>query len=82
MCAILYRILREVLTEKIIFEQRPEGSETEKSSSNPDKYISGREHYYRDLVKGMLGEQKESTCGWGHRSIDWREWEKSNHKSS
>lgn len=44
-CAILYRILREVLTEKIVFVQRPEGRETEKSSRNLNKYIPGRENY-------------------------------------
>lgn len=44
-CAILYRILREVLTGKIIFEQRPEGKETEKSARNLNKYIPGRENY-------------------------------------
>ena len=51
---ILYRILREVLTGKI-FEHRSEGRKMEKSSRNLDKYIPGRENYYKDLVKGMHG---------------------------
>lgn len=77
MCAVLYRILGEVLTEKIIFEHRTEGRETEKSSRNLN--IFQAEKTTRKTVQGMVGmsgEQKESMCGWVHRSIDREEWGK------
>lgn len=31
-CAVLYRVVRESLTEKMIFEQKPEGKERENHS--------------------------------------------------
>ena len=77
MCAILYRVFVEVLTEKTILEQKPERRER-KSFRDPDKHISGRENYYKGLVKGMhriLEERKGGRCGWGYGG----EWE--NNKS-
>lgn len=63
-CAILYRALRESLTEKMIFEQKPEVKER-KSLKNADTHISDRETSTKALWRGTWeasGAERRQAC--------------------
>lgn len=78
------RVFREIFTEEMILEQKPERREREKSFRDLDKHIPGRGTYCKDLAKamqGMLEERNGGRRGWGCRSTG-ESGKKSNQKGS